>query len=656
MKRQKILILTIVFVAVFGLFMLFKPSSAQLLFDGVEVAENSELTYYLKVTYDGVDKYGVVSSNDVIAKVNSGIIMVEDKIPQGLTFLEFVTSSDGSIGAVQKNDPNVLCLGKVIDDGVVNENSYHGLHYNPETRKVSFQVENLQAGCELTVGIKTKTPFLNDPNTPYITDRKDFYNFAQTQEEDKTENSGTVHVFMGNEEATLYDVTYTLENAPEGITAPEKESYTANNEVSVAMEPNVEGYTFSGWTTTDATIENNKFLMPNNNVEFTGTFVPKEKYKVTYLINGDMPNEYVLPAEKDYYDGQYVELDSLKEGDIIGSYRFKGWTNHNVELTDTNKFAMPASDVLFTGEFEELTYEVSYQFYDAVLPPNASNLLPEAKKYKAGDTVQLEETPTSTGYEFLGWYQEDNFIMPEENVVIYGEWKESLGTFSPIITKTITSSKEYYQPGDIIDYSIIVENPEDFPLSNIMVKETGGSYFVAGDGYDISSNNYAIISSLPAHSRVVLKAKYQVKDTDKKIVATKSTITGALADNYYELQEGDYTSSQTANLKSPLKICNSITGIDSTEKIKYAITSDNKVTDILLGKDECKTIYLTPGTYRVREIIPQEYELVSITGAVTDNNTNFAVSDGNDYEINYVNQFKKKGFLHSFGRVINEIN
>ena len=656
MKRQKALLITIVFVAVFGLFMLFKPSSAQLLFDGVEVAEDSILTYYLKVTYDGVDKYGVVSSNDVMAKVNSGIIMVEDKIPQGLTFLEFVTSSDGSIGAVKKNDPNVLCLGKVIDDGVINENSYHGLHYDPETRKVSFQVENLQAGCELTVGIKTKTPFLNDPNTPYTTDRKDFYNFAQTQEEDKTENSDTVHVFMGNESATLYDVTYTLQNAPEGVTAPEVESYTANNEVSVAMEPTVEGYTFSGWTTSDVTINNGKFIMPNNNVTFTGSFIPKEKYRVTYLINGTTPNEYVLPEEKEYYEGKYVDLDSLKAGDIIGSYRFKGWVNQNIELTDTNKFVMPAADVLFVGEFEELTYEVSYQFYDAVLPPNATSLLPQTKKYHAGETVLIEDNPIASGYEFLGWYQEDEFIMPEEDIVIYGEWKELLGKFSPIITKTITSPKAYYQPGDIIDYSIIVENPEDFPLNNIMIQETGGSYFVAGEGYEVSSNNYAIIPTLAAHSSIVLSSKYQVKNTDRNSVLTESTITGALADNYYELRDGNYTSSQSATLKPPLKICNSITGIDSSEKIKFAITSDNKVTDILLGNNECKTIYLTPDTYRVRETIPQEYELITITGAVSNNNTNFAVSEGNEYEINFVNQFKKKGFFHSFGRVINEIN
>ena len=656
MKRQKALIVTTVFVAVFGLFMLFKPSSAQLLFDGVEVAENSTLTYYLKVTYDGVDKYGVVSSHDVMAKVNSGIIMVEDKIPQGLTFLEFVTSSDGSIGAVKKNDPNVLCLGKVIDDGVVNDYSYHGLHYDPETRKVSFQVENLQAGCELTVGIKTRTPFLNDPNTPYTTDRKDFYNFAQTQEEDKTENSDTVHVFMGNESATLYDVTYTLQNAPEGVVAPEVESYTANNEVSVAMEPAVEGYTFSGWSSPDVVVEDGKFIMPNTNVSFIGSFIPKTKYHVRYQVQGDIPTDYVLPTEKEYYNGQYVDIDSLKEGDIIGAYRFKGWENHQVDITDSNKFLMPEEDVTFIGEFEELSYEVSYQFYDTVLPPNADQLLPVTKKYHAGEMVSVEEKPSVSGYEFLGWYQEDEFVMPEEDIVIYGEWKELLGNFTPEITKEIVHGKSYYQPGDIIEYQITVTNPEDFEIQSVMIKETGGSYFVPGDGYDISSDSYAIISSIPAHSSVVLNSRYLVKTEDENEIITESQLTGAVAENYYELSDGSYSSMKKSSLKAALTLCNTIQAIDSHEKIQFSITSSSLNTDILLGHDECKTLYVIPGEYKVKEVLPQEYEILSITGDVAADDETVNALEGKKYEVHYINQFKKKGFFHSFGRVINEIN
>ena len=58
------------------------------------VEENSNLTYYLDVLYDGKDKDVVTSSNTATASLYSDYIYVEDKIPDGLTFLEFVNSSE----------------------------------------------------------------------------------------------------------------------------------------------------------------------------------------------------------------------------------------------------------------------------------------------------------------------------------------------------------------------------------------------------------------------------------------------------------------------------------------------------------------------------------------------------------------------------------
>ena len=38
---------------------------------------------------------------------------------------------------------------------------------------VTFQVKNLKAGCELTVGIRTMTPTIDDPATPEKETRRD---------------------------------------------------------------------------------------------------------------------------------------------------------------------------------------------------------------------------------------------------------------------------------------------------------------------------------------------------------------------------------------------------------------------------------------------------------------------------------------------------
>ena len=147
--------------------------------DGSEVAPSSQLTYFLKVTYDGVDKDGIESSGSASSQVKSDYIYVTDKLPDGLEFASFSTTHDGSIGAVQRGG-HVSCDGKVVDDTKESSNTgewdnsntefyYHGLHYNKNTRIISFTVENLKAGCELSVGIETMTPAsVDDPNTTVV--------------------------------------------------------------------------------------------------------------------------------------------------------------------------------------------------------------------------------------------------------------------------------------------------------------------------------------------------------------------------------------------------------------------------------------------------------------------------------------------------------
>lgn len=59
------------------------------------------------------------------------------------------------------------------------------------------------------------------------------------------------------------------------------------------------------------------------------------------------------------------------------------------------------------------------------------------------------------------------------------------------------------------------------------------------------------------------------------------------------------------------------------------------------------------GTYRVKEIVPQEYEIKSVEGAITDNNGEFEAETGKTYQIVFTNTFKRKGFYHSSGEVPN---
>lgn len=671
-KRITIILLTMLVLVIGFIFVIFiNHSFAVPLENDVEVSPNSQLTYYLNISYDGVDRDGNKSSDSSVLEIKSGYLYVEDKLPDGLIFDGFVTTEDGSIGAVERGS-GAACTGKVIDDtnedvvdtGVWNEDkteyTYHGLHYNASNRTVNFTIKNLRAGCEVVVGIKTTTPSVDDPETEERETRRDFYNFASAREDRLTLNSNTVHTYMGSEFITLYNVSYEYvgvvpTNAP---SVPSMTSFMAGIKVGVAANVNLEGYTFSGWSTENASVSNGTFRMPANDVVFKGSFSKDNSNKVSYRIEGVIPDNYVVPTEKSYYAGATVNVDSLEVGSVFNGYRFLGWETTDVLVSLDNDFIMPEKDVLFVGRFEEVTYSVSYQFYDTVLPPNAEDYLPETKTYKPGSVVVVEEVSDVNGYKFLGWYKENEFVMPEEDVVIYGEWKVQTGTFEPVITKEVIGEKEYYQVGEVVKFKIVVANTADFTINNVIVsEENANSKFIVGNNYTVLSEHVANIESIPAGGQVEVYAEYKVLETDKGIIKNTAMIKGALADNNYELLDKEYMASAEVRVKSKLKICKVVSGAVVANTFQFHVngTTNKYETWITMDNDQCGTIFIEPGTYKIREIVPQEYEIISITGAITSNNENLVVELGKDYEIIYTNEFKKKGFLHSFGRVVNKV-
>lgn len=638
---------------------------------------NTEFDYYINVTYDGVDVKGTTSSTSTTADVNSGYIFVEDKIPEGLTFVKFIGTSDGSIGAVTQ-DGSRSCLGNVVD-GV------SGLNYDTETNLVSFKVQNLQAGCQVTVGVKTMVPGVDDPNTETVETRRDFYNYATAKEDNNSVKSNTVHTWIGNSKTAVYNVVYKYSgtvpgNAPE---LPDISSYSSGSLVNVAANPMIDNYTFSGWTSSDVTISNNKFNMPTKNITLTGSFTANKSYDVTYQIVGKAPDNYVVPTTKAYYVNNTVKLDTLAAGDILNGYKFLGWSS-SVPVGANKTFLMPSEDVVITGSFEELKYNVCYEFV------NSSIVAPACTAYKAGSLVNLVDIADYltannivTSDKFLGWDKETSFLMPAYDLTVTGSWQTVTGYFEPkieLIASATNDAKKYLDVGDNLVYKLKITNDESFAIKDVIVKLNDLEFFSAADfqicnkscnatkNYEIINNNTIKIYEIPANSNF--------QSTDFNLNKTLSsgnignTITlsaemiSAISDNDYILRESTtYKQINTKNMKSKVKVCSQDLSNKQEQIFQYHITSENidETSEnyydawFTLYSSECQTIYLPIGTYKFEQITPQEYVLNSVSGAISSNGATFDVALNQTYSINFVNQYNRKKYFHSYGRVINKI-
>lgn len=578
-KKKKISIIAIcTMIFIFIGVILFGRSYAVILEEGARVNENSDLTYYIGVMYDGKDENLVMSNDTTTAEVRSNYIYVEDKLPDGLTFKYFLGSDDGTIGAVRRGDTSKSCSGYVVD-GVA------GLSYDETTRTVSFKVKNLQAGCKITVGIVTTTPKLATGQT-----RMDFYNTAFANEGTFSAKSNTVHAFIGDEAEQLYDVIYQYTgDVPEGAPSlPATTSYPKDTSVGVLNDITMDGYTFSGWTTTDVTVIDGSFTMPTKTVTFTGSFTKKPTYTVSYAILGNAPDGYLPPKDKNYGEGDTVYVDTLAVDDVINGYRFLGWETTDVTVVE-GAFEMPNTSVTFTGKFEKITYTVTYAFQGEIIPPDADELLPATKTYYPGDTVTLEKEPISAGYRFLGWYSSSTFTMPEENVTIYGEWKTETGTFQPQITTEIMNPQDYYSANEVVQIKVTITNTASFAIKDVMIQNhlQGSKFIESGTDYNVLNDSLVKISSMPASSTSYIYLTYTAGTETIQSFNSVVSLSGALADNNYSLDTSKEYVAETdfnvANISLQVKKVNEESNsLDGSEFSLYS--------------DPAKTVLISTGT------------------------------------------------------------
>ena len=192
-----------------------------------------------------------------------------------------------------------------------------------------------------------------------------------------------------------------------------------------AVVPVRAGFTFAGWGTTTVTgvaqtfAAGATFGMPANNVVLSANWVANLS-PVIYHANGGNGATYT--------EGTHATLSLVT---VAGNtftrpgYRFIGWSETPtgaVTRQPGNTFVMPATEVNFYAQWEQLFYTVTYMVSGGTLNGLDGGTTPFATYtgIAYGAAVPVPTDPAQAGYNFDGWTTAIPTTMPDRNLTIYG--------------------------------------------------------------------------------------------------------------------------------------------------------------------------------------------------------------------------------------------
>jgi uncharacterized repeat protein (TIGR02543 family) len=299
-------------------------------------------------------------------------------------------------------------------------------------------------------------------------------------------------------------VSYMYSNTPSPSVAPtlpipQLRQYGAS--VTVASAPALTGYTFSGWSTSNATVSGGVFTMPANAVAFTGAWTPLT-YTVNYEGNKPVTASGIVTSASGMtsHTATFDQNFPLKPNDFaLTGYTFSGWNTSPSGLgTDY------ANGYTFTPWqlTTNLTLYAKWTADEYGLIFNANGGTPGTTSSKnvtydaAVGTLPGTGTgaPTRTGYTFLGW----STVSGDSNSVdftssyicnwtspktVYAVWEALTYTVSYDSNKPVTASGIVTSAGGMTSHTAIYD--QNLPLKTndfVLTGYTFGGWNEAADG------------------------------------------------------------------------------------------------------------------------------------------------------------------------------
>ena len=228
--------------------------------------------------------------------------------------------------------------------------------------------------------------------------------------------------------------TVTVSNDGNGTGAATPSTAAAGTNISLSATPNT-GYHFKEWQVVSGgvTIENDKFTMPDNNVEVKAIFeedtpLAPTKHTVTVKTDG---NGIAFASPLLAVAGTEITLSAAPDK----GYHLKEWQvmRGNATIKD-DKFTMPDNNVEVKAIFEEDTPPAPTEHTVTVTSGGNGTASASPAKAVAGAEITLSATP-DRGYHLKEWQVEspaglvitnNKFTMPGTNVAIKAIFEEDV--------------------------------------------------------------------------------------------------------------------------------------------------------------------------------------------------------------------------------------
>ena len=243
---------------------------------------------------------------------------------------------------------------------------------------------------------------------------------------------------------TTYTVTVSNDGKGTGTATPS--TAAAGTMISLTATPN-EGYRFKEWQVISGgvAIKDDKFLMPNDNVEVKAIFeedAPPVPTEFTITVKTDGNGTASASHAKAVVGTEIILTATPKTG-----YHFKEWQviSGNVTIKD-NKFTMPDGNVEVKAIFEKDAPPASTEFTITVKTDGNGTASASHAKAVVGTEIILTATP-KTGYHFKEWQvisgnvtiKDNKFTMPSANVEVKAIFEKDAPPAPTEFTITVTS-------------------------------------------------------------------------------------------------------------------------------------------------------------------------------------------------------------------------